>query len=331
MDKTVSIIMYHYVRELKHARFPGIKGLSTEQFKNQIRYIKKYYNIIGADEMMDAISSGSDLPQNALLLTFDDGYIDHFVNVFPILNQEKLPACFFPSAKSILEKQVLDVNKIHFILASTENKGKIIEHICHSLYCHRLTYRLEKTEYYWQKCYEPNRLDSAEVVFIKRMLQRELPKQLRKTIINELFCTYVTTDEKAFSNELYMNIDQIACLHKNGMYVGCHGFDHYRLNSLPQNAQEREIDLSLRFLRGIGIDTKRWIICYPHGAFNESLLSVLKVRNCIIGLTSKFGIADLRRDYPLTLPRLDTNDLPKKSNALPNKWTQKVLENHNSG
>ena len=331
MDKPVSIVMYHYVRELKHSRFPAIKGLSTEQFKNQIKYIKKFYNIIGADEMMDAIQSGSDLPQKALLLTFDDGYIDHFVNVFPILNQEKLPACFFPSAKCILEKQVLDVNKIHFILANVENKGKIIEHIWHSLDRHRSSYRLEKTEYYWQKYSKSNRLDPAEVVFIKRMLQRELPKQLRKIIINELFGKYVTTDEKAFSNELYMSIDQIACLQRNGMYVGCHGFDHYRLNSLPQNEQEREIDLSLRFLRDIGIDTKRWIMCYPHGAFNDSLLSVLKVRNCVVGLTSKFGISDLMRDHPLALPRLDTNDLPKKSNAFPNKWTQKVLENHNSG
>lgn len=326
MDKLVSIIMYHYVRELKHSRFPEIKGLSTEEFKGQIKYIKKYYNIIGAHEMMDAIQSGSDLPPKALLLTFDDGYIDHFTQVFPILNREKLPACFFPPAKCILENQVLDVNKIHFTLANVENKGKIVEHIYQSLDRNRSAYGLDTTETYWQRFGKPGRYDDAKVVFIKRMLQQELPDQLRKSIITELFNKYVTNDEKAFSRELYMSFEQIACLQRNGMYVGSHSFDHNRLNSLPKNEQKSQIDLSLRFLRDIGSDTTRWIICYPHGAFNESLLLILKHRNCIIGLKSQVGIADLSRDHPLLLPRLDTNDLPKQSNALPNKWTQKVLE-----
>ena len=110
------------------------------------------------------------------------------------------------------------------------------------------------------------------------------------------------------------------------MYVGSHGFDHYWLDSLPKNEQEREIDLSLDFLKGLGSDIKRWIMCYPHGAFNKSLLSVLKHRNCIVGLTTRIGIADLNRNEPFTLKRLDTNDLPKKSNEAPNFWTQKVME-----
>jgi peptidoglycan/xylan/chitin deacetylase (PgdA/CDA1 family) len=315
MSKLVSIVMYHYVRELKHSRFPEIKGLSIEEFKNQIRYIKKHYNIISADDIMDAVDLGSDLPPRALLLTFDDGYLDHFTQVFPVLDQEKLPGCFFPTAKCILENRVLDVNKIHFILASVEDKGKIVENISQTIDRHRSSYSLETTEKYWQKFGKHNRFDLSEVVFIKRMLQRELPEKLRKKIIGELFNQYVTKDEIGFSKELYMSLDQLACIQRNGMYVGSHSFDHDRLNSLSKNEQKREIDLSLKLLKEVGCNTDRWMMCYPHGAFDDSLLSILKKRNCVIGLKSQFGIADLDRDHPLTLPRLDTNDLPKEADA----------------
>ena len=326
MSKPVSIIMYHYVRELKYSRFPGIKGLSTEDFIEQIGYFKKYYHIIDAYDLMDAVEFGSDIPPNSLLLTFDDGYIDHFTQVLPILNKEKISACFFPSGKCVLENHVLDVNKIHFILANGEKKGSLIEHLWKSLDKHRSEYGLEPNEYYWGKHGKESRFDSAEVRFVKRMLQRELPENLRKKIIDDLFGKFVTQDEKAFSKELYMSAAQISYLQRNGMYVGSHGFDHYWLNSLPKNEQEREIDLSLDFLKGLGIDTERWIMCYPYGAFNQSLLSVLKHRNCTAGLTTKIGIADLDQNEPFTLKRLDTNDLPKRSNEAPNSWTQKVME-----
>ena len=326
MSKPVSIIMYHYVRELKYSRYPSIKGLSTEDFIKQISYFKKHYHIIGAYDLMDAVEFGSDLPPNSLLLTFDDGYIDHFTQVLPILDKEKISACFFPSGKGVLENHVLDVNKIHFILANGEKKGSLIEHIWKSLDKHRSEYGLESNEYYWEKLGKASRFDSAKVRFVKRLLQLELPKNLRKTIINDLFCKLVTSDEKAFSKELYMSVDQISYLQRNGMYVGSHGFDHYWLDSLPKNEQEREIDLSLDFLKGLGSDIKGWIMCYRHGAFNKSLLSVLKHRNCIVGLTTRIGIADLNRNEPFTLKRLDTNDLPKKSNEAPNFWTQKVME-----
>jgi peptidoglycan/xylan/chitin deacetylase (PgdA/CDA1 family) len=325
MSRLVSIIMYHYVRELRHSRYPEIKGLAIDLFKQQIAYIKKYYTVISAYELMDAIKSNSELPSNALLLTFDDAYIDHYTQVFPVLDKETLPGCFFPPAKCILEHQVLDVNKIHFILASVPDKNLLVQEIFRYLNENRSEYKLETDDYYWQKVAKPSRYDPAEVVFIKRMLQRELPEQLRSIITDAFFKEFVSRDERAFSEELYMSLDQIACLQRNGMYVGSHGFDHYWLNSLPPRDQEIEIDLALQFLKHVGSDPGSWIMCYPHGGYNQDLLRILADRGCVIGLTTNVGIADVNRDHPLTLPRLNTNDLPKNANEPPNEWTQKVM------
>jgi hypothetical protein len=94
---------------------------------------------------------------------------------------------------------------------------------------------------------------------------------------------------------------------------------------LDRAEQEQEIDRSLAFLTCIAGRSDDWMMCYPYGAYNDSLLSVLKSRGCKIGLTTHVGLANLDHHAPLELPRINTNDLPKQSAAPPNRWTCEVL------
>ena len=45
-----------------------------------------------------------------------------------------------------------------------------------------------------------------------------------------------------------------------------------------------------------------------------------------MALTTKVGIADININNAYTLERLDTNDLPKESNAEIVEWTRKVID-----
>lgn len=325
--KQITIVMYHFVRELQYTRYPKIKGLLTSQFKEQLTYIEKHYQFVTIEDCINAIYSENfeSFPSNAILLTFDDAYIDHFTTVFPLLEEKSIQGCFFPPAKAILKHEVLDVNKIHFLLASVSN----IHGLLHDLYIcldkYRSEYSLENNDYYFSKLAKANRFDPKEVIFIKRLLQVELEEKLRNLIVNELFKKYVTNDEQAFSRELYMNIDQLKCMARNGMYIGSHGYDHYWLNTLSPEKQEKEIDLSLEFLKEVGSPTDNWVMCYPYGAYNSSLIDILIKKNCKLALTTKVDIASLNKDNAFTLERLDTNDLPKVANSGANLWTKKAL------
>jgi len=311
LPSQVSIIMYHYVRELKHSRYQGIKGLSVDRFKEQLEYIMKHYHVISMEEMIASIKSDRGLPRDVLLLTFDDAYIDHFTNVFPVLDELGIQGSFFPPAKAILSHEVLDVNKIHFVLASADNKLELVEEINSMLDEFRSEYSLKSNGYYFKKLAAPSRFDTEEVIFIKRILQRELPEELRKEIIRRLFNKYVDVDENVFSREMYMSIGQIKCMKRHGMFIGSHGSDHCWMGALDSESQEKEIDLSLKFLRKIGCDPGEWVMCYPYGNYDDSLLSILSKSGCIAGLTTAVRIADIRSDNPLTLPRLDTNDVTR--------------------
>ena len=325
MNKHITILTYHFIRDLAISRYPAIKGLTIDGFKGQLDYISKYYTVMKMTDLIEAISSTeSTLPSNALLLTFDDGYLDHFTNVFPILVSRRLTGCFFPPAKAIAEHKVLDVNKIHFVLASVGDKSIIIQDIFTQLDEFRNRFNLMTSNIYYHKLAMPNRFDTAEVIFIKRLLQRELPEEPRKIIVDRLFRRFVTDDEASFARELYMTTDQLTCMRECGMAIGSHGYDHYWLDTLDRPGQEREIDLSLDFLKRLGCGTADWVISYPYGAYNEGLLTLLRRKGCILGFTTKVAIADLGTEDPLALSRLDTNDLPKTSTAAVNEWTLRV-------
>jgi peptidoglycan/xylan/chitin deacetylase (PgdA/CDA1 family) len=250
------------------------------------------------------------LPPNPILLTFDDGYVDHFTNVFPLLEARGIQGCFFPPAQAVLEHTVLDVNKIHFILAVVPDTGTLLDQLFVSLEEFRSEHTLKTREDYLRAVTEKHRYDTRKVTVLKRLLQRELPEPVRAEIVRRLFAEHVTADEAAFACELYMSMDQIACLRHHGMHIGSHGYTHAWLNHLSSKTQAIEIDRALDFLQKLSIGKDEWTMCYPYGGFNDSLLQILRARQCRLGFTVEPRVADLDIDDRLTLPRVDTNDLP---------------------
>jgi peptidoglycan/xylan/chitin deacetylase (PgdA/CDA1 family) len=311
MSRNLTIVMYHYVRDLERSRFPAIKGLSLERFRRQLDHIQSHYTPISVDDLIEAQASPTNkLPENAILLTFDDGYSDHFLNVFPLLDARGIKGCFFPPAQAVLEHVVLDVNKIQFVLAAVPDAAKLLDEVFAAIDEFRSQYELRSRDEYLAAATEKHRYDVREVTVIKRLLQRELPESLRIAIVAHLFQKHVTADETAFAVELYMSLDQIECMRRHGMHIGSHGYTHAWMNHIPQTEQAIETERSLEFLKLVGTGNHYWTMCYPYGGFNDSLLQVLRGRSCSVGFTVEPRIADLNHDDPLTLPRIDTNDLP---------------------
>lgn len=308
----VRIIMYHYVRELEYSRYPQIKGLEYRLFKEQIEFLCHNFNIITMEELIAAYEESYELPENAALLTFDDGYADHYSYVFPILNDKKIQGSFYIPGKTFTEGKVLDVNKIHFILAS----GKI-EYILEQLYKLLDFYRGKEFDYasneeLFQQYGVMTRFDSKEVNFVKKSLQTALPERLRNIITNQLFEEIVGVSELEFAKELYMNRDQIACMKRNGMFIGLHGYDHYWLGNLTEKEAEADIDKALDCMQDY-IDPKKWVLNYPYGSFNENVIESIRKRGCCLAMATECRTALVPADSRYTLPRLDTNDFPPKS------------------
>lgn len=311
-DNDVRIVMYHYTRDLKHSRYPNIKGLDYPLFKEQLEYLKAHFNIISMEELLLASQGKASLKDNALLLTFDDGYIDNYTFVFPLLQELNLTASFYITGKTFAKHQLLDVNKIHYILASAEI-NLIIEELKKKLdYYRGREFVYPSNEELWNQFAKEGKYDPKGVVFVKKLLQTVLPERLRNIISSELFKEFLGISEEQLAYELYMTENQIRVLKRNGMFIGIHGYDHYWLGKLEKEQMEKDLETALDTLEEF-IDRDNWVMNYPYGSYNQDVLDFVSKKGAKLGLTTEVRVANLEKDNKLLLPRFDCNDFPPKS------------------
>lgn len=317
MKSEVTVVMYHYVRDLKNSRYPNIKGLDIEKFKKQIKFFKENYNFVKIQDLIEYYKNPKEkeLPDKAILLTFDDGYKDHYTYVLPVLLDNNIQGSFYIPTKCFQDKKVLDVNKIHFILESCIGKEeRILKEIEEYLEKNKDSRISHSYNDYFKEYAVDSRFDKKEVIFIKRMLQVVLPEDYRKKLVDILFKKYVCTigdkiiSERAFWEELYLTPEQIRMMEKLGMHIGFHSHDHVWLNSLSKEEQEFQIKSSVSYFREIGIKTEKMTLSYPYGGYNEESVELIKKYGIPLAFTTKVAVADLNKNKNYALPRLDTND-----------------------
>ncbi len=309
---SVMFVMYHYVRDIEDSRYPLIKGLSTVDFIKQIEYLHKMYRIISMEEVIYSIDNNRTLPNNSVVLTFDDGYIDHYLNVFPVLDRLGIQGSFFIPVRPVVERIVLNDNKIQFILSSSDDSMSVINDIKNLL--KKNSYFIDDFDNYYKKIAIPSSYDSGDIIFIKRMLQTELPEDIRNKIVDKLFDKYVGVKESVFSKELYVNEEQVNHMRRNNMHIGIHGYNHYWWSKIDRVQLEKEIDLSLDFISEIGMDVDNWTACYPHGSYDKRVVDVLEEKGCKLALTVEDGVARVSQKSRFLLPRIDTTNIPINTN-----------------
>jgi peptidoglycan/xylan/chitin deacetylase (PgdA/CDA1 family) len=94
----VPILMYHYVDALPPDADAYRQDLtiSALAFQRHLAYlVEAGYHTISLYELDHALRFGGLLAENPIVLTFDDGYINHYTNVYPALEAIGYTATFF--------------------------------------------------------------------------------------------------------------------------------------------------------------------------------------------------------------------------------------------
>lgn len=88
----VPILTYHRVNDVDENSLT----LHVDQFDAQMKYlVDDGYTVISPDELLDAWEGNGTLPAKPVIITFDDGSVDNYKNVFPIMKKYNLKATFF--------------------------------------------------------------------------------------------------------------------------------------------------------------------------------------------------------------------------------------------
>ena len=107
---------------------------------------------------------------------------------------------------------MLDVNKIHYILATCNNSEQLVIELEQL----SLDNGISESDLiqYRNDAFFASRFDSSEVAYFKRMLKYLLEETLVQSILEELFQKYVKRDMVNVADDLYMTENEIKKLEK---------------------------------------------------------------------------------------------------------------------
>lgn len=222
------VINYHTVsnKELPHIinlyRYRDVNG-----FRQDLDFFISRYRPISMLELLESLKhKKSKLPENAVLLTFDDGFREIYDIVAPLLLEKKFPATFFIISKCIDNK----------CLSYNNKKSLVIEY-------------LKKNE----SLTIVNDID--DIIRKNNIPGKNLPDSIRNIPyitrhLIDLIASLAQIDFSQFLEESkpYLSTNQIEDLLQSGFAFGGHSLDHARFTELSLEEQIQQARLSIDYL-----------------------------------------------------------------------------------
>jgi peptidoglycan/xylan/chitin deacetylase (PgdA/CDA1 family) len=274
--------------------------MSVERFEKIIENLLAKYDVIDFECLKELETTSIYYKKPICLLTFDDGLLDHFTHVFPVLKKYGIKAGFYPSSSTVLDGAILGTHMLLSIFALVENLDTLVSKIKNFIF-------EELGNKSGNLLLESLNL-KPERYSVERTLDRDLPRHLRNKIVLNLFEYHVTRNFADFAKEIYMNESQILELKDSGMHIGSHLNAHEWVSTLNHSERINEVDLSLSFLRKIGMKPESgWTLAYPFGDFDDDFVNLVNSHGCTFAFGVKNQPSNLDRSMRLKMSRINAD------------------------
>lgn len=305
------VITYHHISNKKD-NFNRVNAIEYEDFSNQLKMFKCKYNIVSVDDLIYHIDNNIKMDDKSVLLTFDDGYIEHYKYAYPLLDKMNIYGAFYFNFKHISEKKLLDINKAHIVLNGIIDKSEMLDYVLKVVKYNNIIKDENEINKLINKYYCKSYYDEPEVNFLKKLLQIELNEQSRSFVLNEMYKKYVIKKEKYFYNKYYFDVKTALKMKESGHHIGNHCYDHIRLNALSYKEQSKQIKDALVLLKEYKLIGKKWSMCYPHGAYDYNTIKILKETNCSLAFTTNNKKAQVDKNNKYMISRIDCKSINEK-------------------
>ena len=108
INKPTMVILYHRVTNIEND--PQMLAVSPDNFYQQVKFLRDNYNIVRFED------NWQDYDNKSIVITFDDGYEDNFIEALPILEDLKVPATFFISTGLIDSDRIFWWDELEYLI-----------------------------------------------------------------------------------------------------------------------------------------------------------------------------------------------------------------------
>lgn len=293
------IVNYHYYREEKYQS--GIYPTNKKNLFKQVDEISKQgYRFTTIKELLEMnFAHGGELREKLCLITFDDGLKEQ-MRAYKDLSSLGIPSHFFICSSPYVEKDLLDVHKIHLI------RTKIVDE---ELYGYlKDVSDIENCSFDLDKLSIQYRYDNLLSRKIKYFLNFVLKNGDKKRVLGQIF-NEVFPDWKGSSSHYYLSESDLKHLDSEHL-LGAHGHSHNPLATMTLEDAVGDIKVNLDFLNSLDCKNVK-TFTYPYGgksAVRGDLEDIMKSMGLKYAFTMNRDL-NTSKANPLSLNRFDTNDV----------------------
>jgi len=285
VPRKLTCIFYHVVSDESLPHIQNIYPvISTQQFRGGLDYLLSKYQFVGYDEIEDAYLRGRALPPNAAHLTFDDGFIECYSVIRPILKEYNIPATFFITTDFIGNKVLFPANLKSFVIEKVNQYND-------------LDFSAKK-DIIEKKFKEEIKTKQDLIIKIKKIDRHDRDK------LNLLSETFQIDHGKLLREKpLYLNEKQIIEMHSEGFTMGSHSRSHYKLGLVDEELMKDEIVEATRIIRKI-TGQKSIPFAFPNSGYGVSRDKLKEVRDMTPELGLIFDSKGFNQDADFVINRV---------------------------
>ena len=242
------VLAYHRIGNPDEDLFdPGLFSATADEFNEQIAFLKRKMSVVTLDEVLELVDgTAKDQSRRArVLITFDDGYLDNYQTVFPILRSHGAQGVFFLATSMVGTAHVPWWDQIAFLLKTARLRTFTLE------YPARLKVDLDE-----------DGLDQS-LRSVLRLFKR--PDNSDHTRFLSDLAEQTRGDDPASASRRFLDWDEAREMIAGGMAIGSHTHSQQLLSQLDGGQQREELSKSRSILEG-QLGTTVDVIAYPVGA-----------------------------------------------------------------
>jgi len=282
------ILFYHRFSQTKSKQIPP--KLYNQIFKKQLWHLKRWYNIISLDELVEGLKNEQQHKKPSIVITIDDGFYDNYRIAYPLLKKYHLPTTIYLTTGFIGTQRAPWIDEIAHALNNCSEKEIQFEKLFNGKTFNISTYR-NKYEL-WESIYD-------QLLYLEQNTKNDLVNQ----ILNRL------NSERIPKKRLMLNWFEVKEMSKNHISFGAHTVTHPTLSKMAVEEAKQEIRESKKVIeKEIGAKVRHFAI--PNGKvkdFNEELREFCKREGFVSVVTTNIGCVDKDSDL-YALPRFYPND-----------------------
>ncbi len=304
------ILAYHRVARLGND--PHMLGVTPEHFAAHLEIMRRYGRPIQLSQFAHAIRNGN-IPHQALVVTFDDGYADNLYHAKPLLQRFEIPATVFVTAGYLGSRGEYWWDELDRLLLQP---GTLPGSLRLEMGGQAHEWQLGQASEYSAADYLRDQvwhIESPHDPTPRHVLFRELFNHLlrlhedrRKSLLEQLR-NWAGAETTGRPSHRALTAVELRSLAEDGLIeIGAHTMTHALLAALPAPEQATEIRGSKACLDAV-LQKPVSSFAYPNGSYTQETVAIVKSTGIDVACTSDANPV-WKGTEPFRLPRLGVRD-----------------------